>query len=393
VFEREDTVPEKILIVDDDLESLKLIGLMLQRRGYTILAAQGGAQALSKAESEQPNLVILDVMMPDLDGYEVTRRMRANTKTSHIPIIMFTAKTLVGDKVAGFQAGADDYLTKPIHPAELASRVEAVLLRSSRARADGEGVSHARIIGMMGVKGGVGTTTLAINVGVAMAQMSSNETPKRVTVAELNSGAGDLAVQMGITRSGGLHTLLSRKTDDITSSALDKTLVTHVTGARFLVSPVEERALGHNIPPEYSEAIIKQLASLSDIVLLDLGSRIDDNVRAALSRCSRLVLALEPQRISVTLTRSLLAQLEKISFGIDKIALVVVNRTQSASSLSRGMLEGLLGQDIIAIVPPAPEVAFQAADQGEPIIMVQPGNIVSDQFRELARFLLMGPVV
>src|SRR3972149_3773418 len=123
---------------------------MLQRRGYQIIAAQGGAQALSKAEAEQPDLVILDVMMPDMDGYEVTRRMRANAKTAHIPIIMFTAKTLVGDKVAGFQAGADDYLTKPIHPAELASRVEAVLLRSARARTEGSAATHGRVIGFMG---------------------------------------------------------------------------------------------------------------------------------------------------------------------------------------------------------------------------------------------------
>ena len=98
----------RILIVDDDLESLKLIGLMLQRRGYQIAAASSGAQALSKAEADQPSLIILDVMMPDMDGYEVTRRLRANAKTSPIPIIMFTAKTLVGDKGAGFQAGADE---------------------------------------------------------------------------------------------------------------------------------------------------------------------------------------------------------------------------------------------------------------------------------------------
>lgn len=179
-----DAVAEKILIVDDDLESLKLIGLMLQRRGYQITAAQGGAQALNKAESEQPALVILDVMMPDMDGYEVTRRMRANAKTAHIPIIMFTAKTLVGDKVAGFQAGVDDYLTKPIHPAELASRVEAVLLRSARTRGDGGQKTHARIIGFMGVKGGVGTTTLAVNTAVAIAQASTADSPRRISLAE-----------------------------------------------------------------------------------------------------------------------------------------------------------------------------------------------------------------
>ena len=118
---------KKIMIVDDDLESLKLVGLMLQRRGYEIVAAHSGDQALSKAKIEPPDLVILDIMMPGLDGYQVCQQLRADPTTARMPVIMFTAKTLVGDKVAGFQAGADDYLTKPIHPNELVSHVEALL--------------------------------------------------------------------------------------------------------------------------------------------------------------------------------------------------------------------------------------------------------------------------
>jgi Response regulators consisting of a CheY-like receiver domain and a winged-helix DNA-binding domain len=109
---------EKILVVDDDVESLKLISLMLKRQGYDVAIANSGVQALSKALAEMPNLIILDIMMMDMDGYEVCRRLRANPETRPIPIIMFTAKTLIDDKVAGFEAGADDYLTKPTHPAE-----------------------------------------------------------------------------------------------------------------------------------------------------------------------------------------------------------------------------------------------------------------------------------
>ncbi len=108
---------DKILIVDDDIDSLKLIGLMLQRHGYEVVAANAGNQALTKAASEKPSLIILDVMMPDMDGYEVCRRLRLNEETRAIPIIMFTAKTLIDDKVQGFEACADDYLTKPTHPA------------------------------------------------------------------------------------------------------------------------------------------------------------------------------------------------------------------------------------------------------------------------------------
>jgi DNA-binding response OmpR family regulator len=84
------------------------------------------------AESERPDLMLLDVMMPEMDGYEVCRRIRKNPLFAHVPIMMFTAKTLVDDKVAGFEAGADDYLTKPTHPAELAARIKLVLERSKR---------------------------------------------------------------------------------------------------------------------------------------------------------------------------------------------------------------------------------------------------------------------
>src|SRR5450756_1979296 len=162
-------MPAKILLIDDDLQSLKLIGLMLQRRGYAIVPAATGLEGLAKALTDTPDLVILDVMMDDLDGFEVCRRLRANPDTSRTPIIMFTAKSMVSDKVAGFQAGADDYLTKPIHPNDLASRVETVLQRSRRFQSDSDSTDRARIVGFLGVKGGVGTTTLAMNVGAALA--------------------------------------------------------------------------------------------------------------------------------------------------------------------------------------------------------------------------------
>src|SRR5690606_24677852 len=100
---------EKVLIVDDDVQTLRLVGLMLERQGYKILAANNGKQALQMARAEQPDVIILDVMMPDIDGYEVTRRLRKEPETTNIPILMFTARTQVDDKVSGFESGVDDY--------------------------------------------------------------------------------------------------------------------------------------------------------------------------------------------------------------------------------------------------------------------------------------------
>ncbi len=108
-------------------------------------------------------------MMPDLDGLEVCRRLRSQPSTSQIPIIMFTAKSEVGDKVDGFQSGADDYLTKPIHPNDLAARVDAALQRSAQKRLSVQPTTTAQVIGLLGVRGGVGTTTLALNLAAAMA--------------------------------------------------------------------------------------------------------------------------------------------------------------------------------------------------------------------------------
>jgi len=109
---------------------------MLQRQGYQIVAANNGQQALIMAQSEKPDLILLDVMMPDIDGYEVTRRLRANISTNTIPIIMFTAKSQVDDKVTGYDVGADDYLTKPFGVGELMARLRSALRRSAQAETD-----------------------------------------------------------------------------------------------------------------------------------------------------------------------------------------------------------------------------------------------------------------
>src|SRR5512141_449425 len=133
---------EKILIIDDDLDTLRLVGLMLQRQGYQISAATNGQQGLDKAFEEDPDLILLDVMMPDMDGYEVTRRLRRNPSTMVTPILMFTAKTQLDDKVVGFEVGANDYLTKPTHPSELQARVKALLLRANEQKASGQDEHH-----------------------------------------------------------------------------------------------------------------------------------------------------------------------------------------------------------------------------------------------------------
>lgn len=117
----------KVLVVDDDAHIAELIKLYLEKEGFTVITADNGKKALEKFRSEAPSILILDVMMPEMDGWDVCREIR---KTSNTPIIMLTAKGETFDKVLGLELGADDYMVKPFETKELIARVKAVLRRS-----------------------------------------------------------------------------------------------------------------------------------------------------------------------------------------------------------------------------------------------------------------------
>jgi DNA-binding response OmpR family regulator len=117
---------KKVLVVDDDVKTVELVRLYLDRDGYQVLTAYDGIEALRLARESRPDLIVLDLMLPDIDGLEVCRTLRHE---SDVPVIMLTARTTDQDKLTGLDLGADDYVTKPFSPKELAARVRAVLRR------------------------------------------------------------------------------------------------------------------------------------------------------------------------------------------------------------------------------------------------------------------------
>lgn len=367
---------ERILIVDDDVDSLKLIGLMLQRQGYEIVVANNGQQALARAHSDQPDLIILDIMMPDMDGYEVCRRLRHDPATQTIPIIMFTAKTLVDDKVAGFEAGADDYLTKPTHPAELASRVKAVLARSAAQRRTGG--DQTLVMGFLGAKGGVGTSTLAVNVAAALAKGDPT------LLADFRLGQGTLGLSLGFGRSTGMANLLARPANDITARAVENELVTHNSGLRLLLSSSRPKETLLTPSPDSAVMIVRHLRTLAKIVILDLGAGLNRVTARLLQEVDQLTMAVEPNRVALTLAREVLHEVEQIGLPHARISVVLVNRVQSSLQIPWQEAEQLLNHEMTAIISPAPEVAFQAAEAGFPIVLFQPNSIVANQFIKLA---------
>ncbi len=125
---------ETILIIDDEKDLIQLVLYNLEKEGFRVLSALNGETGLSVAEHELPDAIILDLMLPGIDGLDVCRRLRSSDRTSHTPIIMLTAKSSEADRIVGLELGADDYVTKPFSPRELAARVKAVLKRASPER-------------------------------------------------------------------------------------------------------------------------------------------------------------------------------------------------------------------------------------------------------------------
>jgi DNA-binding response OmpR family regulator len=118
-----------VLVADDDPDIRSLVALRLEKSGYEVVSARDGEQALATALERVPDLALLDVMMPKLDGYEVTERLREQDETRHLPVILLTARVQESDIARGVEAGADDYVTKPFSTGELRDRVQAVLGR------------------------------------------------------------------------------------------------------------------------------------------------------------------------------------------------------------------------------------------------------------------------
>ena len=378
-------MPEKILIVDDDIDTLKLVGLILQRQGFDVRVASSSTQALSMIQSDIPDLLLLDIMMPEIDGYEVARQLRADPRTAEIPIIMFTAKTQLDDKVAGFEAGADDYLTKPTQPRELLAHIKAVMARTSKSRqaatiSQVPSSERGYVIGVIAAKGGLGVSTIALNLGVAIRE----EYKKDVIVADYRPGQGSIGLELGYQKAEGLNRLLERKPNEITIKEIEDQLVLHSSGVRLLLSSHHPSDSKYASSIAQFEAITRNLPFLAKHVILDLGPSFTPMVEKVIPHCNEIIILVEPVPFSVYQTRLLIDDLTSGGVGEGKITAVLVNRFRSGVQLAWSQVQEQLKHNISVIFTPAPELTYQASVNGVPVFLQQPESLTAQQFQKLA---------
>lgn len=374
---------EKLLIVDDDVDTLRLVGLMLQRQGYQISAATNGQQGLAKAAEERPDLILLDVMMPDMDGYEVTRQLRKNPVTADIPILMFTAKTQLDDKVTGFEVGADDYLTKPTHPTELQAHVKSLLARRSTHRepklASAANERRAHTVGVLAARGGLGVSTLAMNLAAAFFVRSQSE----VALAELIPGKGTLGLDLGISNQKALVKFLNGSPAEVTRDRVKEALIHHISGVKLLLASDHPNDVHLVSRAAQYEALTRQMSSLSRFLVLDMGSGLLPFAEKLLPLCQDYVVVLEGIPNTILHTKSLIATMVSMGVNKERILAVLNNRIRSDTVIPAAVVQEKLGHPITITVTPAPELLTQAIRMQTAAVLCQPDGIASKQIMKL----------
>lgn len=370
---------KKILVVDDEPSVLRLLGYTLQGEGYEVVTSESGLEAIDIALRERPDLVLLDIMMPDMDGFEVCRRLRATPHLADLPIIMITAKTQTEDKVAGFQVGADDYITKPVEPLEMLARIRAVLARSKGVR-EVVPTHRARIIGFQGVKGGVGTTTLAVNIASVLTSPGN-----KVILADLHPYTGAVCLQLGITPRHTTADLARYKPENITARVIETYLVPHSTGLNILPAPQKSTGVDSELTASQMESILSQLERLGDYLVLDIPVGFNRTIQTALSVCDSIVLITEPEAIALAMTKATISRFVSIGILPDSVKIVMINRVGGAPVFTAHEVLSSTGVELLGTITPAPEVYLRAIRMNTPLVLSQPDSFTAELIKGMAK--------
>ncbi len=367
----------KILVVDDDGLILAIVKDKLTEAGFMVKTATSGKEALETLKTYHPALIILDVEMPGIDGFEVTHRLRKEPETAFIPIIMLTSKGDIEDKATGFRAGIDDYLTKPFDPIELELRVKVQIAKAKAARPEMT-EPQGLVISLFSLRGGAGVTSIAVNLAVALAQMRQVEVP----LIDLALESGHDAMMLDLKPQHTLAELAQQELDDIDSEMLDGYLTTHPSGVRVLPAP-DSAALAGLVQPSLIQRVLTDLKDRYEYSVVDTPSSFTEVTLTAFDLSDLIFLVVTPEVACLKATTNTLDILESLGYRDERLA-AVVNYTCPRSSLSLQQIEDSLDVPIIAAIPYHSGLFVQAINQGTPFIVSDPEGQVSTIIQQIA---------
>ena len=368
----------KILVVDDDASVQRLLQFTLQQEGFEVVVASDGADGYRRWQQESPSLILLDVTVQQMDGYEVATRIRADEAGArHVPIIMLTADRDVQGKVRALRAGADDYLIKPFHPAELMARMKSLIARFQPSESLVGRPPMGRVHAYNGAKGGVGTTTIAINAAIALHGLG-----RRVCLVDGNLQFGDHRVFLDLG--------LDRKSivDLVSAPAMDADLVKslvikHDSGVDLLLAPPSPEA-ADLVTATHLSQILELLAGMYDYVVVDIDKRLEDRNLMVLDVADTIFAVMTADLSCLKNVRLLLETIGHLGYEQSKLKLVL-NRSNAYTGISVKSAEGALRRPIEFQVVNEYRGAISALNTGAPFMIGKGDSVLGRSVLDFAR--------
>jgi DNA-binding response OmpR family regulator len=277
-----------IFVIDDDEQLLRMVGLMLERGGHITTLLNNPLEGLERIKADEPDLVVLDVMMPHMNGHDVTRQIRNTSGLEDLPILILTARSQEIDRTTALKSGANGYLSKPVTAQELLTHVDDLLVKQVAAHVPDQGI----ILALYGMRGGTGRTTIAVNLAAALRHQSRQE----VCLLELGVSGGQAALHLRLqTRS---HWLDLQQVSNLNWPAVKSHMTSHQSGMRLLASPPSPQP-PVGMPADTVASMLDILLKNMTFIVVDMPGVLNDSFRAVMERADMALHLVAPDVVAL----------------------------------------------------------------------------------------------
>lgn len=372
----------KVLVIDDDRLTRRVVSAALTELGYEVETAESGLDALKRIKAIRPEAVIVDKMMPDLDGFEVTRRLRREPELAHIPILVLTSESDLEEKLAAFEAGADDYVCKPFESKELAARLTALLRRAKALEAAQsqqlQRADNARLIAGHSLRGGVGVSSIASNIAMGLNNLW--QLPTLLLDMVPNAGQQALMLNMPVKRTWA--SLGEIQPEEIDAATLHMIVRPHDSGLHLLAAP-QRPAQSEAVTAEHFNAALPYLKQHYEYIVADLAHDFSPATLEILDAADIILVVLAPEIAAVRAASIALDTYKQLNIPREKIKLVL-NWTFEQEGLAQNTIESTLHMPIELVIPFAGRRFISAINRGIPWLHAHPDDPISSLLEDFA---------